>query len=75
MINKPVMSKEAFEGYLTEVEQFYGKEMRMKMEALHQKGHIGEDICLALIGQSPAHPIILNRLDAQVEQVESKRRM
>lgn len=68
------MSSETFKGYLQQIEYRYGKEMRTKVETLYQKGHLGEDICVVLIGQSPAHPIILDNLGTQIEQKEQKSR-
>lgn len=69
------MSNETFQGYLKEIEIRYGVEMRVKVERLHQKGHLGEDIFLSLIGQSPAHPIVPSNLGEQIanEQAKSKK--
>ncbi len=69
------MSNEVFQGYLKQIEYRYGEEMKTKLETLHQKGHIGEDICIILLGQSPAHPIILGKLGTEGEENHKNRRM
>lgn len=68
------MSNEEFQYCLQQIEYRYGKEMKRKIEVLHQKGYLGMGLLQELSGQPSALPINLGRLGALNVNVEQKSR-